>query len=241
MRTSLRVLAWVAIGGGVLAVAGNASDQRTARPVTRPTRVVQEVEVEFPVKLRNLGYSHGEVDVLLDIDAAGTLQDHLIVAYTHYEFANEVSRVLGRWRYEAAVIDGVAVASTVRLQITFGVNGMLVVDKRAPGKPPEPGEFMFRARELRELDAMPKPLVRVSPRNPTPITESTTLTGRVRVEFYIDEEGAVRMPTVVTADHERLGWAALGAIAKWKFEIPRRGGYPVLVRAQQDFIFDGES
>ena len=140
------MLATVGTGNGVVA----------GEEATRPTRIIQEVPLHFPLKLQSLGYTSGEVDVLLDIDA------------------------------------------------------------------------------------LPKPLVRVAPRNPAPLTEPS-LTGRVRLEFYIDEEGNVRMPVVVTADDERLGWAAIGAVAKWRFEVPRRGGYPVLVRAQQDFFFAPES
>ncbi len=46
------------------------------------------------------------------------------------------------------------------------------------------------------------------------------------------------MPVVATTDDERLGWAALAAIAQWQFEVPTRGGYPVLARAIQEFVFD---
>jgi TonB family protein len=234
-RRLVRANAWI----GALVLLGMGSGVVTGAGETRDPRIVQDMHLGFPTKMRTQGVTSGEVHLLLDIDATGTLVDHLIVAYTHYEFANEVSRTLPRWHYEPALVNGQPVASTVRLQINFGVSGMLVVDKRLPENPPEPGKFMFRARELSELDAVPKALVRVAPRNPASVSEAS-LVGRTRVEFYIDEEGCVRMPTVVSADDERLGWAALGAIAKWRFEIPRRGGFPVLVRARQDFVFEPE-
>lgn len=244
MKVSARQIACAVLASGVastgfVAVATSAETVREADATAgaRPPRLIKNGDFKFPRKLLAMGFTTGEVRVLLDIDTDGSLADHLIIAYTHYEFANEVSRTLARWRYEPAMIDNQPVASTLTLQVLFRVQGVLTIEKHAIEEPSEPGTFMFRARELAELDQLPRPLVRVAPQHPAPLFEPE-LCGRVRVEFYIDEQGKVRVPVVVRADDPRLGWAALGAIALWRFEIPRRGGHPVLVRAIQDFVFE---
>ncbi len=62
----------------------------------------------------------------------------------------------------------------------------------------------------------------------------------IRVEFYIDPVGRVRMPAVssrsVAAD-PKMAAAALDAVSQWRFDPPLRKGKPVLVHAEQDFTF----
>ena len=60
----------------------------------------------------------------------------------------------------------------------------------------------------------------------------------VTVEFYIDQEGKVRVPSVSRelAD-DRLAAVAVAAVEQWRFEPPLRRKQPVLVLAQQVFRF----
>jgi TonB family protein len=199
----------------------------------RPLRIIKQANLEFPPRLLAMGITSGEVRLFLSVAADGTLVDHLFVAFTHYEFSNEVSRTVPHWRYEPAEVDGRPIASTVALTVRFAVSGMVVLERHGLEELPEDASTTrFRARELHELDAVPRAVFKVTP--PTP---AYAINGRVRVDFYIDENGNVRMPVVAAADDERLGWAAQAAIAKWQFEIPRRGGHPVLARASQVFVF----
>jgi TonB family protein len=60
----------------------------------------------------------------------------------------------------------------------------------------------------------------------------------VTVEFYIDQEGKVRVPAVAREDaDDRLATVAVAAVEQWRFEPPMRDKQPVLVLAQQDFRF----
>jgi len=60
----------------------------------------------------------------------------------------------------------------------------------------------------------------------------------VTVDFYIDEEGKVRVPAVDRdVAEDRLAAAAVSAVEQWRFEPPLRKGHPVLVQVQQDFRF----
>jgi TonB family protein len=232
------VRAW--IGAGVLSLSlavGGVAAEAEGRPTgDRPLRIIREGQLEVPLKLRMAGITSGEVRLFLSIDARGELTDHLFVAFTHYELANEVSRAMPRWRYEPAMADGRPVDGTVELTVRFKTSGMVISERHGSGDPPKAATpFIFRARELAELDEVPRIVFSVTPPTPAP-----GISGRVRVDFYIDQTGGVRMPVVETADDERLGWAALAAIAKWQFEIPRRGGYAVLARASQVIVFTAD-
>jgi outer membrane biosynthesis protein TonB len=221
----------------LLAVATSAAEGPQSPPVDRSLRILEKTRFAFPAKLRQLGIISGEVRLMLNVDAQGELTDHLFVAFTHHEFANEVSRTVPHWRFEPAIVGGRRVASTLKLSVRFQAHGLVAIERRDLADPSEAtGAFMFRARELHELDTVPRRLVSVVP--PTPVdNDEVAVTGRARIDFYIDETGAVRMPVVVTADDERLGWVALAAVLQWRFEPPRRGGHPVLARASQVFVF----
>ena len=68
----------------------------------------------------------------------------------------------------------------------------------------------------------------------------SSLGGHIHVEFYIDETGRVRMPSVsreTDEASEALSSAAITAVAQWQFDPPTVKGRAVLVLAQQDFNF----
>jgi outer membrane biosynthesis protein TonB len=221
-------------------VLGFAAENKPDANGNRPLQIIRRAKLDFPSKLIGAGVTSGEVMLYLDVDAEGKLADHLIVAYTHFEFANMVSKTVARWRFAPAMIGGRAVAATVALNLRFEVDGLMVSEQTTAEQPTTPfGEYMFRARALNELDRVPRPLVTHAPLNPAGAGEPA-VTGRARVDFFIDEQGRVRMPRVAFADDERLGWSAVAAIAKWEFEVPHRSGFPVLARASQVFSFAPE-
>lgn len=238
MRTTfVRLLLCAGILSVLVPVPGVMAENKPGPDGNRTLQIIKRARLGFPPRLIGAGITSGEVRLYLDVDAEGKLADHLIVAYTHYEFANAISRTVGRWRFLPAIVNGRAVASTVALNIRFEVNGVMVSEQRTAEAPPMSlRDFMFHARSLNDLDRLPKPVTVVAPTNPAAAGEPA-ITGRARVDFFIDEQGRVRMPVVASADDERLGWAALAAIAKWQFEVPVRGGFPVLARASQVFTF----
>lgn len=60
----------------------------------------------------------------------------------------------------------------------------------------------------------------------------THTTGVAVVEFFVDRAGVPQLPRVVEASHEDFGYAAVQAVAGWRFEPPMKNGKPVMVRAQ---------
>lgn len=233
MNAGRRCAGWAALLLSPFCLFSSAAEENADRPV----RIIQQVKFEFPRKLLRSSITAGDVRVYLDVDAQGRLVDHLIVGYTHYEFANVVSRTLGRWRFEPAVASGRPVACTLAMNVRFEVNGVMVAERTRAEDPPHVlRSFTFRARELDELDRVPAVLATVAPRNPAAANEPA-ITGKASVEFFIDENGDVRMPVVTAADDVRLGWAAVAAIEQWQFEPPRRGGHPVLAHAAQTFVY----
>jgi len=238
MKYLIRYLVAAGLGGllaGPVAQADLTTPSETLAK-DRDLKIIQGRTIAFPARMTRLGITHGEVRMFLDIDANGELVDRLVVAYTHRDFADAVKAAVQTWRYEPVIVQGRAVAATADITVKFETTGVVVVE-RDPMDAPLAREYAFRAREVPELDRAPKALKTPSPVNPAAAGDPP-LTGTTRIGFFIDEHGRVRMPVVLSADDERLGWAALVAIEQWRFARPLLNGRPVLTRATQVFTFE---
>lgn len=110
------------------------------------------------------------------------------------------------------------------------------VPKRPVEPPPDwlalgraPGALFCCGEEtvaVGDLDHTPRPLMQVVPLYPLE-AKIAGRTGRVLVEFVVDEAGAVVEPRAVESTDGRFNAAALRAVAQWRFEIGLRAGRPV--------------
>ena len=64
------------------------------------------------------------------------------------------------------------------------------------------------------------------------------MTGKVTVDFFIDEAGKVRFPIAREPAEPRLAGLAIAALKLWEFEPPKRGDLAVLARASTSFAFE---
>ena len=81
------------------------------------------------------------------------------------------------------------------------------------------------------LDGKVVPIYRVPPVLSSAAKE--TASGAVAgVEFVIDRDGRARLPRIVTAPNDELGWAAATAVSQWIFSAPKRSGAPAEVKVQ---------
>jgi outer membrane biosynthesis protein TonB len=186
------------------------------------------------------GIDEGEVQVVLSVDAQGKLSDLLIVGYTNSGFADAVAKVLPTWTYDAAQVHGRAQASRVDIDIKFSseVNIMVVNlgwhywENMSGGN----RRFAYKTYKLGDLDRIPTPIQIVRPGLPKGEAPSADRT--VTVEYFIDEEGRVRVPTVDRDQaSDACAGAAIAAVEQWKFEPPTRHRKPVLVLVREDFTF----
>ncbi len=196
----------------------------------------------YPASMSTEGIFSGEVRAVISVDAEGNLTDSLITAYTQPAFADVAHAALRRWQYQPATVNGRRQASRAHIIFEFRTEGVVV--QTLPGSLvkqmfPAPYEerYLYRISRLRELDRIPTPVHVVTP--------SARLDGpprSVTVEFYIDEQGRVRMPAVdrESAD-DMLAAASVAAVEQWRFEPPLRRGRPVVVYAQQEFTFRPKS
>lgn len=210
-------------------------------------RVIDKYMPVYPYELLQLGVREGEVRVALSVDKTGKIDDILAVAYTHPEFAKVTVDAIKHWTFAPARYRGEPIAAATEIAVKFAVEGTVVISLT-------PLESLnlriysmfnsspdaYRPHSLSELDRIPTPIAAPSPGYPERMTKPGA-SGKVTVSFYIDETGAVRLPSVDVTEDPELAAAAIDALRNWKFEPPTCKGRPVLVRATQPFNFRAPS
>lgn len=86
-----------------------------------------------------------------------------------------------------------------------------------------------------KLDAKPKLLFQPAPFDPVIASESRK--EDVVIEFFIDPDGGVQLPKVISAVTASRGWAAATALKRWIFEVLKVNGKPVYVRRELVIVF----
>jgi TonB family protein len=216
-----------------------------ATPAYEPMKVIQTDEPVFPQEALADGLRNGTVRVAIQIDAAGKLTDYLVTIYTHPKFSDAAVAALKHWRFTPARIHGAARSATADLTFNFEASGVIVVDMSVLTVAElfhykiAPNSTSYSACTLSQLDRTPNPIKMVKPEYPANLARSSH-GGHVTVEFYIDQQGHVRLPSVdreTIEANEELAAVAVTAVEQWQFDPPLMNGRPVLTLAQQDFNF----
>jgi len=211
-----------------------------------PVRIEQTVEGQFPASLTFTTITAGEARVMINVDADGKLADLMVTSYSHPAFAEEAVSLLRHWRYSPALVDGEPVGVRLELKIDFEARGRVISLTALESA----NLFMQRmvastlARLVctpQELDHPLEVLRAVNPPHPGKAAHATQLSGSTLVDFYVDEQGQMRMPVVVETTDMTYAQAAVSALNQWKFSSPTKQGKPVAVRVQQKFVFPSDS
>ena len=205
--------------------------------------IIQSGVEVYPASMLLQGISSGEARVVICVDAEGRLTDSLVIGYTDSAFADAAIAALKQWTFEPALVHGRARAARAEVVLAFKHNGGITVEnihdentsKRFIKLLQE--QYMFQACQLHDLDRIPTPLHVVPPAlGKVGLSHGAKRT--VTVEFYIDQEGRVRVPAIDLSEaDDQYAAAAVAAVEQWRFEPPLRKGQPVLVLARQDFTF----
>lgn len=200
-------------------------------------KIIETVRPQFPMTLQRQGVASGEVSLLLEVDPKGHLGDCLVTAYSHVEFSHEALRVAHAWKFVPARIAGQPVTAVLPVTIAFETNGMLTRVKQFDEPSRRERRLEYQAWNSQELDAPPKILWTVSPQYPEQLGQQG-ITGRVTLDFYVDETGRVRFPQARPPANPQLAALAIKAVKVWAFDPPIRHGIPVLARASTSFLFE---
>jgi TonB family protein len=179
--------------------------------------------------------------VRLVIDADGLVRDAICTEASRMPFAVAATYGMALSQFRPAMQDGVGMPVRTTLRLEFRVEGTVStvsissdIDQVIEGmQPPEP--------ELREvsaavLDERPR---RVDEALPVVFVDAdgNKVNGKVRLSFYIDYKGQVRLPQVLQSDSPEIAAAALVTVRDWRFTPPLQNGQPRAVKVAQTISY----
>jgi TonB family protein len=199
----------------------------------------------FPRQLATVGTTSGTASIAVAVDEDGKMTDYLVTSYSNPAFAESALYAVKKWTFEPMRVHGSPMNSETDLTFHFAVDGVVVVSVDALDSSElirsrmAPGSDSFRAYTPGQIGLVPRATKVVNPSYTLDQAHSSN-GGRILVDFYIDETGHVRMPSVSRETNEAngaLAALAISTLSQWEFEPAVYAGRPVLVRAQQLFLF----
>ncbi len=208
-----------------------------------PIAITQTEPAAFPPDLAAQGFTRGWARVLVAVDEEGRLADTLVIGHSHPRFAEVAVAALAKWQFRPAHGRAGPILSVTALNFVFrnegqgaSVTAVPVADDGEDLTPPPLPTAISLLVRFSDLDRLPTPIHLVSPAYSD--EDARRNAGkRVVVDFYIDETGKVRMPTLAYADDLAVARRALAAVAEWRFLPPKYQDRPVVTRASQTFKF----
>ena len=161
---------------------------------------------------------NGSAKISMLVNDKGEVIQTLVTGASRPEFGLALEAAINHFSFKPALKDGKRCMSLVSHQVEFDyalqdpeIYSLLKLEEKSPEK-------IYSAKDLAE------PLKALSQRPPKyPATfygQKNIEEGNATVVFLIDKEGFVRLPRIVSASKPEFGYAAVQAVAHWRFEPP---------------------
>ena len=202
-----------------------------------PPRIKKAVFAVYPYELLTAGTA-GAAQAGLLIDTEGRLVEIADLTGTAPEFVNALRAMLETFEFEPALHKGKPARSWLGYAVRFDPKGGGDVPVNASAKEilAELAKEQPAIATGRELDSPPQPIFTKTPNYPRTIQDKSTA-GEAQIEFFVDKDGAVQLPKIVSASDPHFGYAAVQAISTWRFKPVTKAGQPVITRIRVPMKF----
>ena len=220
----------------------------------RPIQVDSYLEAVIPADLKSMLLREAWVKYLITVNAEGVLVDYMPVEATHYGLLERGEQCLRNARFSPALSNGKPVQSSMEVAVTFfdpeqrAFHSGLISTPYGSSSMDAAVRWMSEASmdTFRYRESTPSELDHPLELKSAKVLVLTDVNGRpaegdCMVEFYIDADGNVRMPRIVSSDNELVSKSALMTIRESRFAPLTRKGKPTYVKVQQPIRFHPSS
>lgn len=189
----------------------------------------------YPYALLRDGVN-GAATVSFIISETGKIMIADVTKATRPEFGAAAIAMVEQWAFEPALKDGRPTRSLFSYQQDFEPYDRELVPEAIDELLPLDRTHSKLIMNSGKLDAPLKVISMQSPVFPRSLG-AEIIKGEATVEVLINEEGKVFLPRVVSASDPAFGWAAVQAVAAWRFEPPKSNLAPAITRVRIPFDF----
>lgn len=191
-----------------------------------------------PVYPANLLQSEttGTAKVSFLVGKDGRASHGSILSASHPDFGKATKAMIDTWIFEPATKAGLPTMSILTKEQVFKIHTGDIINQGTL-QMLEKLEDNTPIHSLQELDNIPKPIFQVKPIYPNDLLDKK-VTGKAVIKYFIDEEGRVQLPEIVTATNDDFAWAALTSVSRWRFSPPMRNAKAVIVRTESSIRFE---
>ena len=188
----------------------------------------------YPHALRVEGV-RGTAAATMVLDDRGRVAAVINIKADRPEFGQALAAALETFQFDPALRAGKPVKTLVRFEQKF--NSRDLGDEAADWVLADEKKHPERILSAAKIDSPLKPVSRRAPIFPVTVPEGVN-SGTASIECLIDKDGHVRLPRVVDATDPAFGYAAVQAVASWRFEPPTVQGKAVVVRVRVPIDFN---
>jgi len=214
-----------------------------------PPKAETSLETLIPNDLKHLHIDQPYVDFRLLIDETGNIKDRLPIESNHYGLLEAATKVIEKAKFTPATLNEIPTPIQYQVRVSFrdfdqevwnntgqlpmGSNVMDGTESRMYSRNQD--QFIYGQCEVKDLD---HPLQVIQGALVVMEDEAGNAPqGDCVIEFYIDPEGAVRLPRVIQSDNEQVSMSAIGSLSKLVFSKPTHNQNPTFVKVRQKFHY----
>ena len=189
------------------------------------------VPAVYPLELLKKNQT-GKANIMVIVDPNGRVVESKILSLTQPEFGLSAQASFSSWVFDPATKDNQPSWAALSREYDFnqrdrdtGVNDsakkILKYIKNNDA----------RLIDSNQLDSVPLALYSPYPNIPSELIKSKKY-NEVLIEFYLDEDGMVQLPNVISPESDDLTWLLLTQVQRWQFQKPMKDGKPVITKLQ---------
>ena len=237
----------------------NPADQKSGTevagfPVIGPLPKLDEaLEAQMPIELRQLNIIDPQARVRVSLDQEGQVYEVMCLWATHHALVARAEETVRNFDFIPFFAPDEPRRRTGELTVFFYDPEQVAMRQMGSIKPvygdhvgeaveakfyrASPDRFVYEKSQPDDLDDL---LVVTGGRLVVvQDLEGNRASGDCLVEFYVDQDGKIRFPKILSSDSEAVSKSALLSLKTFVFEPPRhRNGIPTYVRVRQPIGFD---
>ena len=201
-------------------------------------QVKERVQAVYPYDLALQGVA-GDVELQFRVDPDGCARDIIVAKAREPAFGFAAKAMLEAWKFEPAMGNGLPVAAEQQtLKVRFdSASTDVALGASAQGLLAELKNAKPDIAKAVELDAVPWAVKMVKPVFPRDLMKRSAIAGEATIEFFVDGDGKVQLPRIISSTQWEFGWAAATSLLRSEFTPPRKGGTPAITRMRLPVVF----